>query len=333
MEKRWTSVKSHQERILLEKLYDSLELLFGFDTCVRENNLSLETAVLTADLEFLGLHLEHLQIRVPSFDKFNCVYEFLLIWHGCWGKNGEFRGVIGQDIEEFSGCLGICVLTECGGLIDKENDILSVQHTNVHGLFSLFSFILHDLLLLLGVVVVVQHFMGTMEIWNDKINDFLISTGPRINNSGIKVCGLFDWSLHRCKGEFLFFVVSISSYLHSHRSDQTRINYLHFRVFLVNQFTLIYQLWQGDWSTGLTTTNHSFVKDKSRVLNWALFIKGAFYGLDELDLAVVRLDVQSREKSVIVCVIHQLRVLNHDYFVVIFVVILKPFNAILEIQY
>ena len=300
---------------------------------MRENDFALEAAILTTDLEFLWLDFNNIDTRVLFSDKFDGFGHLRLIRHRSRCKDGKLWRIICENIEKFPCGLGISIFTESSRLIDEQNDIFFVKHTNIDSLFSVFSFMLHDVNLLGIVVMMVEHFIGTMKIRNDKIHIFLVSARPWVDNSGVKVCGFFDGSFHRCKGEFLLFVVSVPADLDSDWTDETRVNNLHFGVLLVNKLALVDKFWQCNWSAGLSTANHSLVKDKSGLINRTLITECAFNSLYEFNLTVIGLDIKRREELVIVGVIDKLRVLDHDNLVIILVVLLQSLDAILQIQY
>lgn len=52
----------------------------------------------------------------------------------------------------------------------------------------------------------------------------------------------------------------------------------------------------------------------------------------ELDLTFIRLDIESREKSIKVSVINKLGIFDNDSFVGVVIVILQSFDAKLEIE-
>ena len=150
---------------------------------------------------------------------------------------------------------------------------------------------LHNINLFLSVVMMVEHLICTIQIGNNQVDIFLISARPGVDDSGVKISILFDGSLHSSEGEFLFFVVSIPTHLNSHWTNEARIHQLHFGVFLVHEFTLIDKLWQGDWSACFSTADHSFVEHQSWILDWAFFIKGAFNGLNKVNLTLIWFDI------------------------------------------
>lgn len=174
--------------------------------------------------------------------------------------------------------------------------------------------------------------MGTIEIWNNQINDLLVSTWPAVDDPWIKILLFFDGTLHGSQCELLFLVVRIPTDLDPDGADEAGVKNLELGVLLVDQLALVHQFRKGNRSTGLTTADHGFVQDQSRSLDWPLIIKGALYSLDEIDLTVVGLDVQSREKLVVVRVINQFRVLYHQHLVVVLVILLQPFYAVFQIQ-
>jgi hypothetical protein len=56
---------------------------------VGKDDLSLEAAVLTTDLEFLRVHFDYLQIRVLSLDELDSLGKLLGLRHSGRGEDGQ----------------------------------------------------------------------------------------------------------------------------------------------------------------------------------------------------------------------------------------------------
>lgn len=79
------------------------------------------------------------------------------------------------------------------------------------------------IILTLTVMMPVEHVEAAIQIRNDDVNNFLIPHTVTVNNSRVEVLLIFYRFLHGRQCKLLFVVVHISTNLHSHRTDQTRI--------------------------------------------------------------------------------------------------------------
>lgn len=101
----------------------------------------------------------------------------------------------------------------------------------------------------------------------------------------------------------MFFVVAVTTDLDSHRTDEASIDYLQVVVLYVEKLAFPNKLRKCQRSTGLSTTDHSPIEDQSGLGKVSPFVECTLNSLDELDLTVIRLDIESGEVLVIVGVV------------------------------
>ena len=102
-------------------------------------------------------------------------------------------------------------------------------------------------------------------------------------------------------------------------------------VLSVQQLAFLNQLRQGQRRTGLTTADHGAVKDEGGPGQVSSLVEGALDCLDELDLAIVGLDVEGGEELIVIGVVDQFWILDDDCLVGVVVVFLEALYAVFEI--
>jgi len=131
---------------------------------VRENHFSLETAVLAADLEFLGSHLNNLQVRVFPANQLDRLRQLLSLRHRGRSEDGQFGRVVSQDIEQLSGGSRFGVFAEGSGFIYKQDEVFSIEFTSFDMGFPVGDFVLHDIFFFFGESVPVEHLVGAVRV-------------------------------------------------------------------------------------------------------------------------------------------------------------------------
>ncbi len=211
-----------------------MQLLFWLYTSMREDNFSLETAILATNLKLLRFDLIDLKFRILSSNQLNSVCKLRLIRHSSRCQNGKFGRIVGKNIKQFPSRFRISILTKSSRLINKQYNILSIKNTNINRLFSILFLMIQYLKFLLIIIMMIKHLICTMQIRNYQVHNLLIPTWPTVNHSRIEITILLDRTLHSSEGELLLLVIRVTTHLHSHWTDQARIKHLHLGILLVH---------------------------------------------------------------------------------------------------
>ena len=188
--------------------------------------------------------------------------------------------------------------------------------------FPVGDFVPHDILFLVVECVPVEHFVGAVRVGDDQVDHFFVFAAPAVDDPGVVVVFVLDGLLHRGQRELLVLVVAVPAHLHSHRTDQAGVEHLQAVVLAVEQLALVDQLREGERGAGFSAADHGAVEDEGGPCEVSPFVEGALHCLDELDLAVVGLDVERGEELIVVGVVDQFGVLDDDCLVGVVVVLL-----------
>jgi hypothetical protein len=121
--------------------------------------------------------------------------------------------------------------------------------------------------------------------------------------------------------------------LDPHGTNETAVEDLKVLILVIQQFDFVYEAAQGDRGAGFAAADHGVVEHKQRVADGALLhVEGLLDSLDELDLALVGVDVEGGEVGVVDGVVHQFGVVDDDLLVGVLVEVLESLYAHLEVE-